>query len=150
MLAEAGQLLVSRGAYPNPSGCTTSVLYVRLKSVSPLLELEVVRYNYIIVGNSITQAPFDLVRLFLRPLRMILFHISVWPLACGCDMEVKRRCNRFSSHRSLKGLPSNWVLFSFIKTSRVSNLVTMCLDINVVIYLPVTVAKGSASIHLVK
>lgn len=53
-----------------------------------MLDLEVVQYDQSTVGNSYTQAPLDLTSRMLRPLTMILFDASVYPLACGCATEV--------------------------------------------------------------
>lgn len=63
------------------SGSTTYVSYVKLKGVSPMLDLEVVQYNQCIVGSSSTHAALDFIKHILRPLTMILFDTSVWALA---------------------------------------------------------------------
>lgn len=78
--------------------------YIRLKGVSPALDLEVVRYHQSTIGSSLTQAPFDFIKRFLSPLAMVLFDISVWPLAWGYATEVKQQWIRFSSYHSLKGM----------------------------------------------
>lgn len=63
------------------SGSPTYVSYVKLKGVSPMLDLEVVQYNQCIVGSSLTHAALDFIKHILRPLTMILFDTSVWALA---------------------------------------------------------------------
>lgn len=57
--------------------------YVKLNGVSPMLDLEVDQYGHSTMSNSSTQAPLDLIKHFLRPLTMMLFDTSVWPLAWG-------------------------------------------------------------------
>lgn len=98
------------------------MLYVRLKGVSLVLDLEVVRYDQSTVGSSSTHAPLDLIRRLLRLLTIILFGAYFWPLVCGCATMVNRRWIRFSSHNSLKGMPSNWVPISLTSTLRFQNM----------------------------
>ena len=132
------------------SGSTTYMSYVKLKGVSLVLELEVEWYDQSIFGSSSTQAALDFIKRFLRPLTLILFDTSVWPLVWGWATEVNHRWVFFSSHHSLKGIPSNWVLLSQIRKLGVPNRVRIFFHMNFIIFMPVTVANGSASIHLVK
>lgn len=125
------------------SGSTASMTYVRLKGVSLVLYLEVLRYDPSTIVRSSIQAPFDFIRRFLIPLAMVLFYILVWPLDWGCATEVKRQCLRFSSHHSLKGLPSNWVPLSLIRTLGVPNRVMMFVHTKFIICMPMTIVSWS-------
>lgn len=131
-------------------GITASMSYVRLKGVSPILYPEVVWYDKSIVGIYFTHAAFDFIKRFLRPLKMVVFDTSVWSLAWGWATEVNFRWICFSSQHSLEGLPLNCLPFSLIKTLGVPNRMRIFFHINFIIFLPMTVANGSTSIHSVK
>lgn len=122
----------------------------RLKGVSPILDLEVVQYDQRTVGNSSTQAPLDFIRLFIMPLKIVLFETSVLSLAWGCATQVNQRWICFSSHHSLKGLPSNWMPLSLIRIPGVSKRVRIFFHLNFITCFSMTMVRGSTAIDLVK